>query len=77
MEEGGGCDLKAQSGGVGSKVVGSAAKFLKNLLTQTESCRNILWNSKPSQVVRLATSEPVAACSAKCMRSESEEGNLH
>ena len=45
--EGGGCDLKAQSGGVGSKVVGST-KFLKNLFTQTEPCRNILRNSKPS-----------------------------
>ena len=35
--KGGGCNLKAQSRGVGSKVVGSA-KFLKNLFTQTEPC---------------------------------------
>ena len=53
-------------------MVGSA-KFLKNLFTQTEPCRNFLRNSKPSQVERFATSEPVAACSAKRMRSESEE----
>nr|POF03750.1 hypothetical protein CFP56_06668 [Quercus suber] len=72
VEEGGGCDLKVQSGGVGSKVVGSA-KFLKNLFTQTEPCRNILRNSKPSQVVRTSTFEPVVGCSAKCMRSDLEE----
>ena len=53
-------------------MVGSA-KFLKNLFTQTEPCRNFLRNSKPRQVERLATSKPVAACSAKRMRSESEE----
>ena len=70
--EGRRCDLKAQLGGMGSKVVGSA-KFLKSLFTQTEPCRNILRDSKPSQVVRLATSAPLAACSAKRMRSESEE----
>lgn len=70
--KGGGCNLKAQSRGVGSKVVGSA-KFLKNLFTQTEPCRNILRNSKPSQVVRTSTWKPIAVCPAKCMRPDSEE----
>lgn len=72
MEEGGGCDLKAQSGRVGSKVAGSA-KFLKKLFTQTKPCRNILRNSKPSQMVQLAPSEPVAVVSTKRMRLESKE----
>ena len=53
-------------------MVGSA-KFLKNLFTQTEPCRNILRNSKPSQVVRISTSEPVAVCSVKHMSSDLEE----
>nr|POF06377.1 hypothetical protein CFP56_73348 [Quercus suber] len=67
VEEGGGCALKVQSGGVGSKVVGSA-KFLTNLFTQTEARRNILRTSKHSQMVRTSTSEPIASCLAKRMR---------
>ena len=53
-------------------MVGST-KFLKNLFTQIEPCKNTLRDSMPSQVVRLATLEPIAACSAKRMRSKSEE----
>nr|POE93905.1 hypothetical protein CFP56_26939 [Quercus suber] len=68
VEEGRGCDLKVQSGGVGAKVVGSA-KFLTNLFTQTEARKNILRTSKHSQRVRTSTSKPVASCLAKRMRA--------
>ncbi|KAK9986717.1 hypothetical protein SO802_031668 [Lithocarpus litseifolius] len=65
--EGEGNDLKAQPGGVGSKVVGSA-KFLKNLFTQSETCSNMTKHSKPSQVSWSSISERFAVGSAKRLR---------
>ena len=72
VEKGRGSDSVAQSRGVGSKVVGLAI-FLKNLFTQTESCRHLPRNSKPSQVVRNSILGNIELCPAKHMRQESEE----